>query len=67
MKKLVCKVRGHQFVSIKKGEHRLKEYQCRYCKQKYTEDGYGQIVRLTRYWEMINLLFERYYHNKTAI
>jgi hypothetical protein len=67
MKKLVCKVRGHQFVSTSKGDSQLKEYQCRCCNQKYTEDGYGQIVRLTKYWEMNNLLFEQYYRNKTAV
>ena len=67
MKKLVCKVRGHQFVSIRKGDRQLKEYQCRCCNQKYTEDGYGQIVRLTKYWEMNNLLFEQHYRNKTAV
>lgn len=67
MKKLICKIKGHQFVSVKKGTLQLKEYQCRCCKQKYTEDGYGQIVKLTKYWETNNMLFERHYRNRTAV
>jgi hypothetical protein len=54
-------------VSTRKGDSQLKEYQCRCCNQKYTEDGYGQIVRLTKYWEMNNILFEQHYRNNTAV
>jgi len=67
MRKLVCKIKGHQFVSIKKEGRRSKEYRCQCCKQKYTEDGYGQIVRLTKYWETNNLLFEQHFRNRTAV
>ncbi len=67
MKKLVCKIRGHQFVSVKKGGRHIKEYQCQCCKQKYTEDGYGKIVRLTKYWETNNLLFEKHFQKKSAV
>lgn len=67
MKKLVCKIRGHQFVSVKKEGRQIKEYQCQCCKQRYTEDGYGKIVRLTKYWETNNLLFEEHFRKKTAI
>jgi hypothetical protein len=54
-------------VSTRKEDSQLKEYKCRCCKQKYTEDGYGQIVRLTKYWEVNNLLFEQHYRNNTAV
>lgn len=67
MRKLLCKIKGHQFESIKKYSTQVKEYQCSCCKQKYTEDGYGQIVRLTKYWETNNLLFEQHFSNRTAI
>jgi len=67
MKKLVCKIRGHQFVSIKKNGFQNKEYLCSCCKQKYTEDGYGQIVKLTKYWETNNLLFEQHFHKRNVV
>jgi len=67
MRKLVCKVRGHQFVTLKKGDLQIKEFQCSCCKRKYTEDGYGQIVRLTKYWETNNLLFEQHFGNRKAV
>jgi len=67
MKKLICKIRGHQFVSLKKGARKIKEYECQCCKQKYTEDGYGKIVRLTKYWETNNSLFERHFQKKTVV
>ena len=67
MRKLICKIKGHQFVSVAKEGHQIKEFRCECCKQKYTEDGYGQIVKLTKYWENNNLLFEKYFRNRTAV
>jgi hypothetical protein len=67
MKKLFCKIKGHQFVSLKRGDYQIKEYKCSCCKQKYTEDGYGQIVKLTKYWETNNMLFEQHFRNRTAV
>jgi hypothetical protein len=67
MRKLICKIKGHQFVSVTKEAQQIKEYRCECCRQKYTEDGYGQIVKLTKYWENNNLLFERYFRNRTAV
>lgn len=67
MRKFICKIKGHQFVSVKKEGPQIKEYRCVCCRQKYTEDGYGQIVKLTKYWENNNLLFEKYFRNRTAV
>lgn len=67
MKKLLCKIKGHQFVSVRKESPQIKEYRCTCCKQKYTEDGYGQIVRLTKYWEVNNSLFEQHFNSRSAV
>ncbi|NND61595.1 MAG: hypothetical protein HKN48_00210 [Flavobacteriaceae bacterium] len=67
MKKLICKIKGHSFIPVKKSVAPIKEYTCSCCKQRYTEDGYGQIVRLTKYWEMNNLLFEKHFQNQQAV
>ncbi len=67
MRKVICKIKGHKFVSVKKERHQIKEYRCTCCRQKYTEDGYGQLVRLTKYWENNNLLFEKYFRNREAV
>lgn len=66
MKKLLCKIKGHSFKTVKKGHFQLEEYACSRCQQKYTTDGYGQIVRLTRYWEENNMLFEKYFSKSAA-
>jgi len=58
MKKIVCKVKGHKLTSIKKNNLLIKEYECTNCSQKFTTDGYGQIVILNRYWQENNMLFE---------
>lgn len=65
-KKLLCKLFGHQLVSIKKKDILIKEYQCSCCQKKFTTDGYGQMVSLSKYWEENNLLFEKI-HNKRVV
>ena len=67
MTKLRCKLRGHKLISLAKENQKTKEYQCQCCQKKFTEDGYGKIVKLTKYWENNNLLFEKYFQNKTAL
>ncbi len=67
MKKLICKLVGHNFISLKNKDSQIREYQCSCCKQKYTEDGYGQIVKLTKYWEENNSLFEQHFKKRKAI
>ena len=59
MKRIVCKIKGHKLNSIKKNNLLIKEYECTNCQQKFTTDGYGQIVRLNSYWLKNNLLFEQ--------
>lgn len=66
-KKMLCKFLGHRFVSIKKEDILIKEYMCTCCAKKFTVDGYGRIVRLSKYWEENNLLFERNFKNRTAV
>lgn len=62
----LCKVFGHHLVSIKKATLLIKEYECEKCHQKFTTDGYGHIVKLSKYWEENNLIFENKFQNKTA-
>lgn len=66
MKKLLCKLGKHSF-SITKNSLHVKEYECACCKTKFTEDGYGRIVRLNRYWQKNNQLFEHYFNSEKAI
>ncbi|MEZ4875388.1 MAG: hypothetical protein R2793_08050 [Flavobacteriaceae bacterium] len=66
-KKLLCRVIGHQLKVVKKDKILLEEYTCTCCQKKFTTDGYGRIVRLSKYWEENNLLFERNFKNRTAI
>ena len=66
MSKLLCKIKGHSFEANHTGHFQLEEFTCSRCQQKYTTDGYGKIVRLTKYWEENNLLFQKYYTKNTA-
>ncbi len=66
-KRMLCKLLGHQLISIKKKDILLKEYKCSCCDKKFTVDGYGRIVRLSKYWEENNLLFERNFRNRAAV
>jgi 5-methylcytosine-specific restriction endonuclease McrA len=66
MKRIACKIKGHKFSSIKKTNILIKEYTCTHCNQKFTTDGYGQIVKLNSYWKENNILFERLLENRSA-
>lgn len=66
MRKLLCKLGKHKFMLTKDKLH-IKEYECSSCKQKYTENGYGQLVKLNSYWQKNNLLFEQYYKQNKAV
>ncbi len=66
MKKIVCKLKGHTYAPIKKENILIKEFECIHCKQRYTTDGYGQMVRLTKYWKENHQFFEKYLAKRTA-
>ena len=66
MRKIACKIIGHKLFPIHKDSVLNKEYKCSNCEQKYTIDGYGQIVKLNTYWEENNLLFERLLEKQRA-
>lgn len=66
MKRIACKIKGHKLSLIKKSNILIKEYTCVNCKQKFTTDGYGQIVKLTSNWKENNILFERILENRSA-
>ncbi len=57
---LLCKVFGHKLVRNSIDYTSITEYTCQRCKQKFTTDGYGKIVKLTPYWEQNNLLFKKH-------
>jgi len=65
--KMFCKLFGHQLKPIKKDDILLKEYQCTCCQKKFTVDGYGRIVRLSKYWQDNNLLFEKNSRNRATV
>ena len=66
-KKMWCKFLGHQLEPIKKDDILLKEYRCACCQKKFTVDGYGRIVRLSKYWQDNNLLFEKTSRNRATV
>ena len=59
MKNIVCKIRGHNLDHTNKLSRLTVEYACTNCNQKFTTDGYGQIVKLNSFWKENNLLFEK--------
>ena len=65
MKSLICKIKGHHFSTSKKVNNLIKEFECKNCKQKFTTDGYGNIIKLTTYWKDNNAFFEKYFLKKS--
>lgn len=66
MAKLSCRIKGHQLVSLETNNIQIKEYECSCCKQKFTTNGYGRIVKLTPYWKQNHAMFEQYFNKQTA-
>jgi hypothetical protein len=66
MRKIACKIIGHRLSLIQKNTVLNKEYKCSNCEQKFTIDGYGQIVKLNAYWEENNMLFQRLLEKQRA-
>ena len=66
MKRIKCKIKGHKLSPLKRETAVIKEYECTQCNQKFTIDGYGQLVKLTQFWIQNNMLFEKFYQNKRA-
>lgn len=58
MKKLRCKLIGHDLKILRQDHHQIQEYQCRNCQSEFTQDGYGNVVRLNKYWQENNRLFQ---------
>lgn len=66
MKHLRCKLKGHSLAEIVKAGIHIKEFECSSCKKKFTTDGYGRIVKYTRFWEKNHAFFVRYLEKKIA-
>ncbi|PKA82763.1 hypothetical protein ATE92_0900 [Ulvibacter sp. MAR_2010_11] len=66
MKNIVCKLKGHTFTQIKKAPSSISEYECLHCKQLYTTDGYGRMVKLTKYWQANHQFFEKHFTKQSA-
>lgn len=66
MKKALCKILGHHFVKTNNDSKYSDEYECAHCKQQFTKDGYGRIVKLTSFWVENNRLFENHLSRKSS-
>lgn len=65
-KKVLCKLFGHHLKNLSPNETLVKEYECSCCQQKFTVDGYGRIVKLSKYWQENNMHFKKSFHNKIS-
>lgn len=45
--KLRCKISGHSYVVTHRITNSLNEYQCKHCKEEFSENATGHLVRLT--------------------
>ena len=67
MKKNTCKIRGHKIEPVATNNVQIKQFECCRCKEQFTTDGYGRIVKLTKYWKQNHLLFENYFRKRAAV
>ena len=59
MKKIICKINGHKLNNLDTRVNLIEEFTCSICNQKFTTDGYGQLVILNAFWKENNLLFKK--------
>lgn len=66
-KSIKCKIFGHKLVQLNHDDLLIKEYECVRCKQQFTTDGYGRIVKLSDYWKDNHSLFSKYSIKRNTI
>lgn len=66
MKLLSCKFKGHSLKQIATDSLYKEEFQCVNCKQQFTTDGYGRMVKLSKYWRENNRYFETVFANQKS-
>jgi len=66
-KSFKCKVLGHKLVRLNQDDLIIKEYECARCKQQFTTDGYGRIVKFSEYWKQNHSLFSKHSLKRNTI
>jgi len=61
MKALICKLVGHDYHKKNKKNLLYDEIECKICKQNFTTDGYGKVVKLTSFWKKNHLFIEKHF------
>jgi hypothetical protein len=64
MKQLRCKIKGHSLSPVSNQPFHIQEYECTCCKQKFTTDGYGRLVKFTPYWEENHEFFNDHFQKR---
>ena len=54
---LKCKIKGHNLTTIDTANVLIKKYECSNCKQQFTINGYGKMVKMNPEWEKNHQLF----------
>ncbi|GER58853.1 hypothetical protein ULMA_09610 [Patiriisocius marinus] len=67
MGKLRCKIKGHNLTTVSTANVLIKKYECSHCKQQYTVNGYGKIVKMDSVWEKNHQLFINYFERNAAV
>jgi hypothetical protein len=64
MKPLRCKIKGHSLSPVSTQPFQIKEFECTRCNQKFTTDGYGRLVKFTRYWKENHDFFNNHFKKR---
>ncbi len=59
-KSLRCSLKGHKLIPNATQHIQIKEFSCLSCGEEFTEDGYGRLVTLNKYWKSNNNRFKKY-------
>lgn len=67
MRHFNCKFKRHHLITVVTEDVQIKEFECKHCKQHFTTDGYGRIVKLNSFWAKNNQLFQNYFKERATI
>lgn len=62
--KLRCKITGHRFVITHRITDSVNEYQCAHCKEEFSENSNGNLVKLTQKTREINQCLNDYFSRR---
>lgn len=67
MSHVICKLKGHKVQPVQHDHNLFQLFECKFCDEKFTTDGYGRLVKFNSYWEKNHKFFYRHFNKRLQV